>query len=455
MGDKIESYKKLILEAIRRHPSKGISTIELSKILQIDRWTVGDICRDFVSEKYVKDEKRGNKIIYFPLEKAFNPDSHSLSLLFKKKTLSSYFNKTMLLSSEDQLQNFITKMGVFIVYVFLTTINSKSIDEFEKEIKTKDKKYLDKKVYEWISNIISPSDLFNQFRFLFSLNDTYQPALDDEHEKKDANSFQVNQSKVDTLLNELSRLHPNYIKELKNIHDNLKDYMYEELRHLKTENCNHHFIRKKESESTENKGLELFRCETCKKVVVINKEHTVTINQLRKDLAFLISKDEKGETKSKILDMQSKCNMYDRKHIVEPVRMVFDKDTFRKGNEIQKKFACKICQKSWLFTIKTKQEMQKMLDEVKELIGYDRSSLNRYNAFGNYIKEHDDDVISADGLTLAKFPELINEERQKNINKKEFEKDKKNILKILDKNGFIKMRRGTDSNDLIDIQIKF
>lgn len=209
----------LILTIINQQGSRGTTTKDLTEKTGIDRWTIKDICKELELDKYIKIEKRGIRNIYFPTQKVLEYNLFIESLLLKKKILSNYFSINLMLDQHElsendiyqeryisnpkfdipktqetsilgitgideikkyenyestslkklplYLQNFILNVGIFVTYVFLISSSPNLTKTISEEIRTQNEDLINEQILNWLSRVISPKDLYHNFRQMF------------------------------------------------------------------------------------------------------------------------------------------------------------------------------------------------------------------------------------------------------------------------------------------------
>ena len=320
MTDKEEKKSFFILTIINQQVSKGTTTKDLSEKTGIDRWTIGDICRKLEEKERIEKRKKGKSNVYFPTQKIIDYNSFIESYFLKKKIHSNYFSGNLILDKDklhennvyrekyllnptfnisdsqvasmlgitdnDQikkyenfesislnklplyLQNYILNVGIFVTFVFLKSSSPDLTKTISEEIGKNSEDLVNRKILDWLSAIISPKDLYHDFRHLF----LRCGIRDFEHKKsienkKEIKTFDLSKPLFLMLEDILNHLYPDHSNKLNDIYLNLKKDYEGEKRFARQKLCEHKYKVNKNTDS----GLLLFNCQKCRKELRYNR----------------------------------------------------------------------------------------------------------------------------------------------------------------------------------------
>ena len=189
---------------------RGATIDFLHKATGIDRWAVGEICKDLEKDNKIKNKRKGRLNIYYPNQTAYDYNSYIESVLFKKKILSNYFADNISFDTTDisetidswkkfnkkdlskikwhlsrkqresiskiinindeikddrsissnqlqrKLQSFILNVGVFVTFVFLISSSSELKKVVSKDLESDNEDVINVEILNWLNRVISP-----------------------------------------------------------------------------------------------------------------------------------------------------------------------------------------------------------------------------------------------------------------------------------------------------------
>jgi hypothetical protein len=485
MTNKNEDKSFLILTIINQQGSRGTTTKDLTEKTGIDRWTIADICTKLRLDKYIKSGKRGKSNIYFPTQKVLEYNLFIESLLLKKKILSNYFSSDLMLDGDKlsennigqekyisnskfdipnvqetsilditgidevkkyenyesislkklplYLQNFVLNIGMFVTFVFFISSSPNLKKTISEEIGTNNEDLINEQILNWLSRVITPKDLYHDFRQMF----LRLGIKDFEHKSLKNNiqnfTFDSSESLFELVTDTLKYLYPDHFKKLNDIYLNLKKNYQEEKRYAFQNTCSHKY------ETDKNMDLEIiiFNCQICKKQLLYKRSDIWRVDQIKEELKYIQTqtknKSKYKKSDSEIPKIHGNCNCFDGKHLLF-IRKSYREDILN-GEPVEKIFQCLFCNNNWSFII-GKKIMEKVSEEIESIVGVDIYSKILSNSIFKFIFYNKNLSINFDEVTLKRlaFFGLYPKYRE---HIQEFDKDKRNILKILLKYEFI------------------
>ena len=181
-----------------------------------------------------------------------------------------------------------------------------------------------------------------------------------------------------------------------------------------------------------------FKCQKCDRVIPYQKSNIWNPHQIEEKLKFGIHQENKEiesrQTDSDILGINANCNFFDGKHQMHLKIKPYSEDILN-GEPVEEIFECILCEKKRHYII-GKDTMEKLSIDIESYIGNDKYSKILSCALFEFILRYKKLSVDPDGVTLEKlrlygiYPKYLE-------HIKEFEKDKKTIIKIFQKYGFI------------------
>jgi hypothetical protein len=334
---------------------------------------------------------------------------------------------------QQKLQSFVLNVGVFVTFVFLISSSLKLKKAISKYLESDSEELINLEILNWLSRIISPKDLYNDFRQMFSrcgIRDFEYKNFSDNNKK--TTTFDLTESLFIEVSNFLEQSYPKQYSKLNEIYQKLKDDYDKEKKFVSQKNCNHKY-----KVTDESIDWIIFTCEKCERVIPCQKSNIWNSHQITEKLRVGIyqtnNKVELRQTNSEISDINTNCNFFSGNHQIF-LRIGQNEDILN-GESIVETFECILCRRNWHFII-SRDTMEKISIDIESYVGSDIYSKILSSALFKFILHDKKLSVDSDEITLKKlelfglYPKYL-----KHI--KEFEKDKKTMLKIFQKYNFI------------------
>ena len=233
--------------------------------------------------------------------------------------------------------------------------------------------------------------------------------------------------------NILNQLYPKQYSKLNEIRQGLENDYEEEKKFVIRKDCNHTY-----KVIDETKDQITFKCQKCDRWIPYQKSNIWNSHQIEPRLKFGIyqksNEIDSSQTISEILDISANCNFFDGKHQIH-LKIKQNSEDILNDEPVEVILECILCKKRRQFII-GKDTMEKLSIDIESYIGSDIHSKILSSSLFKFILHSKKLSVNPDKITLKKlrlfglYPNYLE-------HIKEFEKDKKIILKIFQKYKFI------------------